>query len=125
MEQRTVSPANSRVIQQAFSKNHNQQAVQEQNCEALGAVTRLWYKCPVVGCVRVDKHQSDTKNTFTKWKAAATFVPQPKDDAQKTNCKSTLTGPACSKNTKANQDVKKESHFGLYTAEQRFSKGKD
>lgn len=102
-----VSPAKSRVIQQAFSKNCNQQAVQEQNCEALEAVTRLWYKCMVVGCVRVDKHQSATKNTFTEWKAAATFVPQPKDNSH-ANCKSTLTGPACSKNTKADQDVKKE-----------------
>lgn len=37
-----VSPANSREIQQAFSKNPKQQAVQEQSCEALEAVTRLW-----------------------------------------------------------------------------------
>lgn len=122
--QRTVSPANNRVIQHAFSKNCNQQAVQEHNCEALEAVTRLWYKCTVVGCTRVDHHQSATKNTFTKWKAAATFVPQPKDNSH-ANAKAhwqVLPVPNAQRQTKM---LKKKSHFGLCTAEQRFSKGKD
>lgn len=97
--------------------------MQEQNCEALEAVTRLGYKCTAVGCMRVDKHQSATKNTFTKWKAAATLVPQPKDDSH-ANCKSTLTGPACSKSTKANQDVKKKVTLGFILLSREFLKGK-
>lgn len=39
-------------------------------------------------------------------------------------CKSTLTGPACSKRTKANQDVKKEVTLGFVLLSRDFLKGK-
>jgi len=57
-----------------------QQAVQEQAGEALEIVTRFWSTCVAVGYMCVNKHQSVATNIFRKWKAAATFELQPKDD---------------------------------------------
>lgn len=80
MVQHTMPPTKSSVIQHASSKNCSQQAVQEQDREALEVVTRFRSKWVVVGYTQVNKHWSAAKNIFRKWKAAAVFVLQPKDD---------------------------------------------
>lgn len=80
MVQRTVPPVNSSVIQHAFSKNCNQQAVPGQDAEALEVVTRFQSKCVVVGYMQVNKHWSAAKSIFRKGKVAARFALQPKED---------------------------------------------
>lgn len=84
--QRRVPPANGGVIQHTFSKNCNQQAVQEQDGEASEVIMRFLSKCVAVGYMQVNKQRSAAKNIFRKWKVAATVALQPKDDSH-TNAK--------------------------------------
>lgn len=79
MVQHTVPPPDCSVIQHNFSKNQNQQATPEQDCEALEVATRFRSNCVVV-CSMLPK------NIFRKWKAPAAFTLQLEDGCH-TNAK--------------------------------------